>query len=277
MANETKNPRINSVVSAFSLCVVCALSLISVFAQEEAKKVNAAEAIKKVKQGNFLAVDVEEIAKAHAVEAIPALGEQFARTVDPSHLNYLDPGNKAKIASALVRLGDKDPIYWDFLEKQATLALDSDAPYPGSFDSRGKAVPRELSPEFVEWAKSQHIAPESLAETAMYKLPGRLLLLAETGDPRGLPLLRRAMSSRNYMIQAVAAKGLAKLLDKDSIPLIIEACQRAPMDAAPGIAEALVYFDDPQAQMAAEKFLPKDFLQAIRNEYGVLLHDPFSQ
>jgi hypothetical protein len=278
MAREMKNIRMSFVaVAALSLCVLCTLALTSAYAQVEPNKNDVAEAIKRVKQGDFLAVHVEEIAEAGAVEAIPALKEQFARRVEPIHKDDFDPGNKEKIASALVRLGDKDSIYWNFLLKEATQAVDSKAPYPGTFDSHGKMVPGTLSPEFLEWAKSHHLVPESEAENVLHKLPGKLLLLAETGDPRGLPLLRSAMSSHNYMIQAVAAKGLAKLQDKDSVPQIIEACQKAPIDVAPAIAEALAYFNDAKAQSAAEKFLPKDLVQALRDEKHGSLHDPFAQ
>jgi hypothetical protein len=99
------------------------------------------DAIAKVKSGEFAAVHVDMIATAHAVEAIPILKQQFVRVKD-------DPLLKAKIAAALVRLGDKDHTYWDFLAKVATPALQSDAPEFMSYDSQGKAIPAP-SPEFV--------------------------------------------------------------------------------------------------------------------------------
>ena len=60
---------------------------------------NVADAINRVRQGDFLAVHVEEIVEAGAVEAIPALEQQFSRSIDPKHEDDLDPGNKGKIAS----------------------------------------------------------------------------------------------------------------------------------------------------------------------------------
>jgi hypothetical protein len=51
-----------------------------------------------------------------------------------------DPLLKAMIAAAIVRLGDKDDTYWDFLVKLAAPALESDAPEFMSYDSQGKAV-----------------------------------------------------------------------------------------------------------------------------------------
>ena len=233
-----------------------------------------AEAIQKVKQGSFYGPHVEEIAEAGAVEAIPALKEQFAHSVDASHKDDLDPGNKEEIASALVRLGEKDDIYWDFLVKQATEAVDSDAPFPREFDSKGKMLDDHFSPAFLQWAKQHSLSPGDAGEMVVYRFPGKLLMLAETGDPRGIPLLRRAMSSPNYMIQVMAAKGLAKLQDKDSIPLIIAACGNSPW-AAPAIAQALIYFDDPQAQSTAEKYLPKQMFEALREARQTPGNDPF--
>ena len=96
----------------------------------EADKANVADAIAKVKSGDFARVHVDLIGRAGAVEAIPILKEQFVRIQDP-----LD---KAKIAQVLIKLGDKDDTYWDFLVKLATPALESDAPDFMSYDSQGR-------------------------------------------------------------------------------------------------------------------------------------------
>jgi hypothetical protein len=75
---------------------------------------NVPDAVAKVKSGEFGGAHVDLITRAGAVEAIPVLKEQFVRVQDPLL--------KAKIAAALVRLGDKDDTYWDFLVKLATPA-----------------------------------------------------------------------------------------------------------------------------------------------------------
>jgi hypothetical protein len=235
---------------------------------------SVADAIKKVKEGNFGGVTVEEIVYAGAVEAIPALKEQFARSVDPSNKDDLDPGNKEELASALIRLGDKDEIYWDFLLKQATEAVDSDPPFPRDFDPKGKILKDHFSGAFLNWAKGRGLSPDEAGEIAVYRLPIKLGFLAKTGDPRGLPLLRRAMSSSNYMIATMAAKGLAKLQDKDSIPLIIAACQKSPGGSG-AIAEALIFFDDPDAQAAADVYLPRDYANGLRERRKVPGNDAF--
>ncbi len=255
--------------------VLCPLATGLAFGQAgQIQAVAVADALKKVKEGNFGSVDVEVIARGGAVAAVPALKEQFARGIDPSHKGDLDPGNKAEIASALVRLGNRDPIYWDFLMKQATEAIDSEAPFPREFDSQGEMLDDHFSTAFLQWAKAHSLSPGEAGQKVVYELPGKVVFLGETGDPRGLPLLRRAMSSSNYMIQVMAAKGLAKLQDKDSVPLIVAACEKSPW-AAPATAEALVYFDDSRAQSAAEKYLPKELLDQLRASRQVPGNDAF--
>jgi hypothetical protein len=91
------------------------------------------------------------------------------------------------------------------------------------------------------------------------------MFLALTADPRGIPLLRRALSSPNHMIAIFAALGLAEIHDDASIPMIIQACQKLPADAAVAMAESLVYFDGSDAQNAVDQFIPKDIAKVYRN------------
>jgi HEAT repeat protein len=211
----------------------------------------APDPIEALKRDDFSAAHVEQIVKARAVQAIPILEEKFAQITDP-----LD---KVHIASALVRLGDKKDIYWDFLVKLATQAAESDMPDLMSYDSQGKPV-SSPSPEFIAWAKANNIT----SEEQMYLPLGVVGLLAFTGDSRAVPLLRRALLSPNYQIEIVAAEGLAEIGDKGSIPFIIQACSRAPADAAEAIAESLVYFDDTTAQNAVDMYIPKDVAKIYR-------------
>jgi HEAT repeat protein len=64
----------------------------------------------------------------------------------------------------------------------------------------------------------------------------------------------------------MAADGLARARDKDSVPLIIDACKNASPDVASGIAQALVYFDDPRAQNAVDQYLSKEAAKFAREE-----------
>jgi len=214
---------------------------------------NVPDAIAKRKSGNFALVHVEMIVKAGAVEAIPALKEQFARSQDPLV--------KAKLANALLRLGDREDIYWDYLVKQVTPALESDAPDFIDYSSPPGGGP---SPAFLAWARAHGESPESAGQNAMYWLPGKLTLLGSTGDPRVVALLQRGLLSPNHMIVIAAAEGLSELHDKNSIPLIIDACERAPSGAAAVIAESLLYFDDADANSVFDRYVPEDRAKILR-------------
>lgn len=237
----------------------------------EADKVHVDAAIAKVKSGNFVLADVDMIGRGRAVEAIPILKEQFVRIQDP-----LD---KAKIAQVLIKLGDKDDTYWGFLVKLATPALESDAPDFMNFDAQGKFTPGP-SPAFIAWAKEHNVPPNgpdgNAAENSVYIYPGEVALLGSTGDPRAIPLLRKALTSPNHMTEILGAKGLAELQDTESIPLIIEACKRAPAEAAGAMAESLVYFEDPEAQNAVDTYVPKDRAKMLREAKAQGKKTPFT-
>jgi hypothetical protein len=144
---------------------------------------------------------VEQLAHLHALQAVPMLEEKFVRIQDPA--------DKAHVASALVRLGAPKEIYWDFLIRLATRAVENDAPNFYAFDSQGKALPGP-NPAFVAWADTHHLDHQGLLEEQIYRAPQPIMFLALTADPRGIPLLRRALLSPNYMIEILAAEGLAE-------------------------------------------------------------------
>jgi hypothetical protein len=248
------------------LIIWCALLTGVIYGQVEQKQpdksigvfngAQVSDAIEKLKSGHFddpsmESFYVERLTDAKAVQAIPVLERRFVLVTDST--------TKMHIASALVRLGDKDDTYWNFLEKQASAAVDS--PDFRLVDSQGKIAQNQLSPEFLAWAKAHDLPPDPV-----YGLPGNVILLGRTGDPRGIPLLRRALMSNNFIIQVVAAKGLAQIHDKDSIPLIINACQRGSAEAAAGMAQSLLFFDDPRAQSAIDMYVPNDLAKAYREE-----------
>ncbi len=203
----------------------------------------------RAKSGNVDASDVETIAKNKAVGSIPALEAQFAETTDLAI--------KTKIAAGLVRLGDNDLHYWEFLLQRANFALDSDLPDPFR-DSQGNSTGRQLSPKFRAYMQTHNLDASTAVAAWTYELPGIMLDLGETGDPRGIPLLQQALHSRNYLIVVFAAKGLTLIQDKQSIPLIVAAIQNAPPEYQPLIAEPLIYFNDPQAQSAVDAYVPKE-------------------
>jgi hypothetical protein len=231
-------------------------------AQELAKppdtiqKINVAEAMEKSQTDDSMSMlFVEQLGAAHATEAVPILELKFERAS-----SELD---KAHIAAVLVRLGDKKDVYWDYLTAAVTKTIENDVPNFNAFDSNGKSIPGP-SPEFVAWADKKKLPHEGLLEEHVYYAPGPTMFLAHTDDPRAIPLLRRALWSPNFMVEIFAAKGLARLQDKASIPWIIEACKLAPAEVAGAIGESLAYFDDPVAQAAVDLYVPKELAKLAR-------------
>jgi hypothetical protein len=215
-------------------------------------------AVGEVKAGNWASVD-EVVSGAGPARAVPILHELFATSRDTE--------TKERIAGALVKLGDKDGVYIDFMLAQATEAVDDDIPNPFPLNpDRNQpqidrqdpdALQKQVTPEFLAWAKSRGIPLNEAGQEALYTIPGRLLQLGMTGDKRAIPVLRRGLLSHNIMIETMSASGLAQLKDKDSIPLIIDACERTPTAASAIAMFSLRSFDDPRAQSVAQSYIAK--------------------
>lgn len=182
-----------------------------------------------------------------SAQATPALRQAFD--------NATDTLTKENVASVLMTIGQKDDIYWNTLSKRAQEIVDSQAPDPFVYDAQGRGVRGVISPDFLQWAKDNNISKEETESEALGSFAGELSLTASIGDPRGLPILRKGLSSPNYAVRAMAAFGLAVLQDRDSIPLIIDAAKQAPFDAQWFIARFLLAFNDPKAQAAAEELI----------------------
>ncbi len=191
-------------------------------------------------------------------QELPVLEDAFAQTTDPVL--------KENIASALVRLGGKDDIYWSVLAERAQEILDNDAPDPILYDANGKSIRGKLSPAFLEWASKHGLTSDAIYQQLL-TIPAEFSFVATTGDSRGLPILRKGLQSSNYVIRAIAARGLATLQDEASIPLIIAAAHQAPSEIQGFIARALVAFSNPAAQAAAEELVTdKNVLEGIRQQ-----------
>lgn len=225
------------------VCLMMLLSLKPLFSQATSEELGAA--LQHAKKGELSSLDARLIANAGAVEAVPALEKSFSQTSDVDE--------KARFASALVKLRDPDEVYWRFLKDQVVTVLESQIPDSNFSISQSRMVDR--SPELQAWADLHHVSLETAFYDATLMYPGKILLLGDTGDVRGLPLLRRALASQDFMIVAFAAKGLALLSDKESVPEIVRAAGKAPEGLKEVIAQALIYFDDAQAQQVADQLL----------------------
>jgi HEAT repeat protein len=254
---SSSQPRLHLVLETI-LCFVLGCPLLPLIAHAQGAQKTPTElegAIARVSSGDVSSPrDIVVIANAGAVQAIPALEEQFKRATD------ID--TKVSIASGLVKLRAPDNTYWNYLLEQATLALDSNMPDPNFSPSQGKMM--DPAPELKVWADANNLSVNTAVQYARYDISGKVLQLATTGDPRGIPLLQRALQSHNYLIVVWAAKGLAQIQDKPSIPLIIAAAQRAPTGYDSVVAESLVYFDDTQAQSAVDRYVQKGKAALLR-------------
>jgi len=199
-----------------------------------------ADAMNEVKLGNVAYVD-QIVRIAGAEHAVPLLEDLFAHNQDASEK-------------------DADDVYWNFVVNEARKTLESDAPDFMNLDPQSPS-PAGPSPEFVAWAKAHNFSMESVSYEAVY--PIKLGPLIRTGDARAIPLLRRGLLAPNHQVEAASAMGLVILKDRDSIPLIVQACKRAPAAAAPAIAMSLLQFHDAEAQSAAEPYLTQDMMKAL--------------
>jgi hypothetical protein len=169
---------------------------------------------------------------------------------------------KGTIASVLMRAGVKDEVFFDYVSSEARKSIDSDAPLPLVYGPDGRLLKKKWNPEFLEWCKKHGLDPYDTAMDMLYKWPEGLLFLASSGDPRGYDLLIKAVHSKNFEIAILASRGLVLMRDPRAIDEIIAACEAAPSSEASSLAWALVYFNDPRAQHAAEKFITDNTLLA---------------
>ena len=157
---------------------------------------------------------------------------------------------KQRLATILVALEQGDE-YFRYLAAEARRALERDMPFPLELDAEGQVVPQQLSAEFQEWAQAEGVDAAASARQALYELPGDLLFLGLSRDPRGEEILLEGLGSRNYMVAYRAAEALARIGAVDAVPAILEAAQAAPGQFPTLLARALLLFDDPEAQEAA--------------------------
>jgi PBS lyase HEAT-like repeat-containing protein len=209
---------------------------------------------------------------------------------------------KRRTAGVLITVGVTDRIYFEYLVSEAKKALDNPMPWPTAYDDHGRinqnvtpafiawckkqgiddandpklAAYRASDPVFLEWTMKRHLNLNNTRYAAYYEIPIPWYDLAAARDPRAYDLLVQGLHSHNLMIASVAAKGLAKLQDPRAIDVLITVGRRVPGEARAGIMEALLYFDDPKAQAAAEELADvldnKHLFELIRanaKKYGV--------
>jgi hypothetical protein len=161
-----------------------------------------------------------------------------------------DTERRLRNASILVSIDAAGARHREFLHERALVAL-GDAervPWPVSYSDDGTTAPNA---ELVDWCQARGLSYWDIYRVAMYEFPSSWYFLAAAGDPSATEVLLKGLTSRNWMIVAMAAQGLAKLNDSSYIEPIVAAARRAPMRS--GILQALIHFDDPAALIAARE------------------------
>lgn len=200
---------------------------------------------------------IEWAAHVDPGRVVPVLEAYFARTGEADF--------RSEIASVLVSLGDTDPRFWNLILEQAEAAIASDPPSPFAIDSGSGSDQPCSSSEFRTWAEGHDLALEEACNQAAYVLPAKLLPLAQTGDPRTIPILRKALDARRWLIQTVAAHGLILSSDPDAVRLILAAIQHAAPFQAHSLADLLIESDDPRAEAVVRQYLPDVNLAEARH------------
>lgn len=207
-----------------------------------------------VLQGRYSADDVNQLRLGHAIDMVPALANGFA-AVDDTY-------TRDSIAATLVALGASDARFWDYLQQRAEKIAEGSEPPATKFDSAGKRIP-SASPEFLTWARANKLS-EQAAIDRHYEDQTLVFLLAETKDQRAIPLLRKILRLKDSDLILMAAIGLAKLHDEDSVPQILEVTRSAPAELQMAIAGlSLSQFRAPEAQEAAKRLLPPDVARDV--------------
>jgi HEAT repeat protein len=217
--------------------------------------VDVKAAYDRLRSGEVSPVDLENLAAGKERSAIPLLVSAYAQ----QHDSFI----KAKIASTLIRLGDQDKLYFEMLTQSVEGLLEENEPAPFTYDRTGH-LEASMPAVFGQWAASHNLTPEDAAERFLYDAPGVVSMLAETKDPRARATLLLALRSVNPYIRTNAALGLAQLKDRSAIKAIILSSESAQPEFRSLVAEALVYFDDPEAADAARRLIPVERLNALK-------------
>lgn len=85
----------------------------------------------------------------------------------------------------------------------------------------------------------------------------RIRPLADSGDPRVIPVLQKALKAPNRVIRMMAVHGLVLTRDRDSITLVIDEIQEIPEAQAQPLVDLLIESDDPRAESVVHQYLPE--------------------
>lgn len=159
------------------------------------------------------------------------------------------------LAATLVRLGETDSRYFDYVAQAAFAAAASDLPYRDRPAAETLDDILQRHDEMFGWAQAHNVTALEAIRMATIELPAAVEALGEAADHRSLPILLRGLDSPNVLVVREAAFGLARLHDPTAVQPITESCKRLTPDERPLVAKALLYFEGRAARRAAESMI----------------------
>ncbi|MGM3305890.1 phycobilisome degradation protein NblB [Anabaena sp. WFMT] len=117
----------------------------------------------------------------------------------------------------------------------------------------------KLHAAFEDLQQLYHTTPEWLVQFSI------IATLGELGDPRGLELLKQALSSDNGLIQTAAISSLGELGDVEAVPLLVPYTTNSDWQVRYRVVQALGNLGGTEAKSILET-LVNDEVEAIANE-----------
>jgi len=121
-------------------------------------------------------------------------------------------------------------MYKEYLASLATIAVTSDAPTTFVEGPNGTPIRGKLNPEFEQWCRLRNLNPEHETGVELYINPHRVGQLAAVNDEKlTTPIFLKGLTSKNVLVVAKSASGLAKSGKREYIlPILSAASASAP-------------------------------------------------
>jgi hypothetical protein len=159
------------------------------------------------------------------------------------------------LAITLSSLGVHDEAFVDELAKYARVAIVADPPDVYRRNALGKEDPAVgHNPTHDAWCAKRLLEFAPCQKLFMSYIMD-LEWLTTIQDRRAIPVLQDALGMANSGMVTIAAIGLARLNDVDSIPLIAKACMRFPPSDVELIISNVMNYSDPAVEGLFNRFI----------------------
>lgn len=158
------------------------------------------------------------------------------------------------IVRHLVMFHHADPEHFDYLLEIGGQALQDPIPFSVESAWDGTSHVPELSEQFVAWARAHEMSLEDAGRAGMEQAQD-FGLVATSGGPLVLPVLREALLAESGMMFLSAARALARLGDERSIQTIYERGLEGPWDYTFGAGLMLLDFNSEETDRLSEELI----------------------